>query len=238
MGPVHTACVRSFLRVGHPVRLHCYDCPDDAPEGIELFDAARLMPVDQVVRNRQTGSVSLASNRYRYLLIEAGMGIYSDCDMFCVQPIEPSDYLIGREDKRRVNGAILSYPPSSKLSLLLLNATQDSFTIPPFLRSSKLRRSKVRQALGFPISAEDRPWGVWGPTLLTYAVEALKLNSHVAPVDRFYPIHPLHADLLFEPGLGLKDLITPRTQAVHLWHQVHAAREYPHGSAIWDVVSI
>lgn len=42
LGPVHAACLRSFVRHGHDVVLHCFELPEDTPEGVRFFDAARL----------------------------------------------------------------------------------------------------------------------------------------------------------------------------------------------------
>lgn len=43
LGPVHAACLRSFVRHGHEVVLHTFERPEDTPDGVKIFDAKLLM---------------------------------------------------------------------------------------------------------------------------------------------------------------------------------------------------
>jgi hypothetical protein len=49
LGPMHVACLKSFVRIGHRTVLHVYDDPADAPPGIELADAAKILPRDRII---------------------------------------------------------------------------------------------------------------------------------------------------------------------------------------------
>lgn len=237
LGEVHVACIRSFMRQGHHVRLHCYASPEDAPQGVELFDASRLMPVEELISNSITGSVALGSDRYRYRLIEAGMGIYCDCDMYCLHPIQLSEYIIGQEDKDTFNGAILYYPTGSEMSKMLLNATSGKYVIPPHLKPIKKKAAVLRKNLGFPKSVEKQGWGVWGPKLITHCVKSLGLEPKTSPIDRYYPLHYNHTQLLFEDGLSLRDIVTPRTQAVHLCHKALPKQPVTPNRPMWEILN-
>ena len=48
LGRVERACLRSFLRNGHPVTLYCYDEVAGVPEGVVLADAHEVLPAEQV----------------------------------------------------------------------------------------------------------------------------------------------------------------------------------------------
>lgn len=58
LGPIHAACLRSFIRHGHDVVLHAYGKPDDTPEGVRLFDASKLMAEKKFLHTK-TLAVSL-----------------------------------------------------------------------------------------------------------------------------------------------------------------------------------
>ena len=236
LGEVHAACIRSFLRHGHRVLLHAYTPPEDLPQGVEVFDATRIMPLADLVTNAETGSVSLGTNRYRYLLLREGMGLYADCDMYCLQPIPDADYIFGREDRWAINGAMLKYPADSALARALVEETENEFYIPDWLRRRDKYLLRARRSLGLGVSVRDQPWGIWGPKLLTHWCHKLGLTAEVSPIDHFYPLHHLNTELLFEPGLRVEDLATPRTLAVHLYHKMQDKRPAPVDSPLRQII--
>src|SRR5690625_4176270 len=130
LGPMHAACVRSFLRHGHTVSMHCYERPEDLPDGVRVFDAAKLMPLVELISHKKSGSVALGANRYRYRLISTGFGAYADCDMFCLRPLTEARFILGAEQNDSVNNAILKFPADSGLASALLHATNDPYFIP------------------------------------------------------------------------------------------------------------
>lgn len=236
LGVIHAACVRSFIRNGHTVIMHCYERPSDLPEGVRVFDAAKIMPFEELHPHYETGSVSLGTNRYRYRMIAEGFGLYSDCDMFCLRPITDARYILGKEQDNIINGAFLKFPPDSDLAHTLIEATQDYYFIPPWFRSSKKRRLSIRRKLGRGVHVGQHPWGVWGPQLLSHYVNELDLLPEVAPIDRYYPVHPWQTTLLSDPELCIADLVTPRTEAIHLWHKLLSSEAPPHGSPLWEMI--
>lgn len=237
LGMIHSACVRSFLRNGHTVIMHCYERPSDLPAGVRVFDAATIMPLADLHAHRQTGSVALGANRYRYRMIAAGFGLYADCDMFCLQPITDAPYIMGAEQDDTVNNAFLKFPPDSALANALIEATQDYYFIPPWFRASKRRRLSLLRKLGRGVHVGQHGWGVWGPQLISHCVNKLKLWPEVAPIDRYYPVHPYQTSLLRTPGLCISDLVTPRTEAVHLWHKMLGNVKPPVGSPLHEMMT-
>lgn len=237
LGPMHAACVRSFLRHGHRVIMHCYEPPRDLPDGVKLFDAAKIMPATELVQHKKSGSVALGSDRYRYRIIAAGLGLYADCDMFCLRPLTNSPYLFGVEQTGVASCGVLNFPPNSPLLKALIKATDDPYFIPPWLKSSERRRLQFRKMLGRGVHVSKQEWGVWGPRLLTFYVSELGLWSEAAPIDRYYPLHYGHVSLLRDPALRLADLITPRTDAVHLWHALLGDSTPPPGSPLHEIMN-
>ena len=129
LGQVQAACLRSFLRHGHRVVLHCYERPKDTPAGVEIADATRLLPETRIIRHA-TGSLSLFADLLRYEILGAGMGLYVDCDVFCLRPIEDADYIFGLENSDRINSAVLKLPANCPV-LAELRAIKNSPVFAP-----------------------------------------------------------------------------------------------------------
>ncbi|MCO6177492.1 hypothetical protein [Ciceribacter sp. RN22] len=237
LGPVHAACLESFQRVGHQVFLHCYQPPDDVPAAIGIFDARRIMRPEEMIRFRTTGSPSLGTNTYRYRLLQKELGIYVDTDVFCLSPLADEAYILGFEETSRLNGAILKLPPDCPMLADLLKATRDPYFIPPWQRKGRRARDHVRKLLRVPRHVSSRPWGIYGPDLITYFARKHKLTAHAKPIDVFYPVHYAQTSLLFEKGLSLRDLITPRTKAIHLYNNSFSGPVvFEEGTPMHDIV--
>ncbi|WP_137389822.1 galactosyltransferase Lgt5 [Rhodoligotrophos defluvii] len=220
LGPVATACLRSFLTVGHPVVLHVYDEPADTPPGIVLRDANEIVPRDRVVQHQQSGSYALFSDIFRYRLLRNGADLYADCDVFCLKPIPRNDYVFGYQDIRFINGAVLALPPQSELLQTLLSISEDPGFIPPWLSRAKQRRlrwaKRLRRHPGLPALT----WGSIGPLAITHFAKQLGVDHLAQPIDIFYPVSYWHFSLLLDPDLALSELVTTRSCCVHLWNEL------------------
>jgi hypothetical protein len=214
--------LRSFVQVGHKTVLHAYDPPSDLPNGVELADARALMPESRIVRYDKSGSPALFANLFRYQLLRAGLGLYVDCDMYCVRPIQDADYIFGWQDEWTICNAVLKLPPDSPILTKLCNL-KDGF-IPPWIGRRETLKLRFRELIGGPRLLGQMRWGTTGPKAVTWYAKQDGLASHAAPTDVFYPIAKSHIHLLLDPDLRLDELITPRTQAVHLWNQLFVKR--------------
>jgi hypothetical protein len=221
LGRVGRACLRSVLRQGHPMTLWCYGPPEDVPEGVALRDAAELLPATDVLRHR-SGSPALFANRFRYELQRRGLGIWLDCDIYLVRPLDDlPDHLLGWESPERINNAVLRLPTLSPLLAPLL-AVFDERDVPLWLPA------RARLAATWRLSRTGRtglarmPWGVAGPSALTWLAQKHGLAVDAQPEEVFYPVHWSRAGWIRDPAITLEDIATPRTRAVHLWNQVIA----------------
>lgn len=238
LGQVHAACLRSFQRHGHEVVLHAFDPPEDTPAGIKIFDASKLMRRDEVLTHRKTGSLSLASDIYRYRMLREGMGLYVDCDIYCLKPFPNKEYLFGWESDRAISNAVLHAPYDSELVTRLNLFAGDKSFIPPWRSKGTQRWMRIRNAMGLPISPENWPWGTLGPRLLTHLVEELGMEEQASPIDAFYALHYDQTPLLFEPGLRLEDIGTPRSYALHLANSMRQSKSAPEGSPLHTILSL
>lgn len=238
MGPVHAACLRSFLDHGHEVRLHAFAPVSDAPEGVEHFDAERLMRRDEVFAYRDRGSFALAADIYRYRILKAGLGIYVDCDVFCLKPWPAADFLFGQECGELVNNAVLAMPKDSALLNDLVAATSNPYFVPPWISPLKRLKHRWRIAVGRPIHVADMPWGTFGPWLLTDVLARHKLLHLAQPPDVFYPVHHVDAGRLNDPNVTLADLVTERTLGLHLWNSGISTTSLLPGSVVGRIAGI
>jgi hypothetical protein len=240
LGLIHTACLCSFLRHGHRVVLHCYERPRDTPPGIELADASALLPQSRIIRHRKTGSVALFSDILRYEILGAGLGLYVDCDMFCLRPIEDAGYIFGWESDTSLATGVLKLP-SDCHTLAALRAIKDTVGFVPPWRKSRRRSFQWLRGSARPASLEELPWATIGPRAFTYYAKEHGIERFGSPIDRFYSVHWEHAKLLFDPALRLDDLITHRTDALHLCNNsishTHVGERISKFSPLWQVIN-
>lgn len=237
---INAACLRSFVLAGHRTILHCYDAPRNVPPGVEVFDASALMPRERIVCYKSDGSPSLFSNLYRLKILEAGMGLYVDCDVFCLKPIPQGDYIFGYQADTELNGAVLKLPPESGMLREALKMTIDPYYIAPWLKNRKRQRYRLRKAIGLPIHISRYSWGKLGPEAITYFAREAGVIHHAAPVDVFYPVHYDRVAMLLDPSLSLVDIVTPRTLCVHLFDKMLmkrlGTRPIPAGSPLGQML--
>ena len=218
---------------GHRVVLHCYEEPSDVPEGVELGDASRFLPLSRLFRNKGDGSVSGFANLLRYELLGAELGLYVDCDVFCLRPIKDAEYIFGLEDFQYINVAVLKLPKDcpTLAALRTIKDTPDFW--PPWREDNRKRRLFGKPK---PRGLGDFKLGTTGPHALTYYATQFRIDRFASPVDRFYPLHYRNAHLLTDPGLRLADLVTPRTDAIHLTRQA-SLHDAPPGSPLHEILT-
>ena len=237
LGSIHAACLRSFLRNGYEVVLHSFGRPDDTPEGVRLFDASKLMSLKEVEIFQKYRRLAFASDIYRYRIQREGMGLYVDCDVYCLKPFEDADYIFGWESDDLICNAILKIPAKSPLLQKVLEASENKYFIPPWLKSSKKNKLIIRKKLGFPVHVALQPWGVIGPQLITHYIRDLNLVDHASSIDKFYSLHFDYSDLLYEQGLSVNDLTSSRSSALHLYSSRLKQNSAPIGSPMFEILN-
>jgi hypothetical protein len=213
MGSVHAACLKSFVVTGHQVFLHAYREVSDAPPGVWYADANDLLPEDKLLRY-PNGSYALSSNLMRYELMRQGWGLYVDCDVFCLRPMQDADFIVGFEDDYYLNCAVLKLPPDSAL-VASLRSIKEGW-MPHWIQPN---------ADGSTTSLTEMPWGTSGPQALTHFVREHGLIDRALPFDVFYPVYSNRVGSFYDTGLTLANLTTPRTRYVHLYQSLGRGQE-------------
>lgn len=190
--------LKSGLHNGFELHLYCYNFVENVPAGIKILDANKIIPQAYVFSNpNERKTFAGFSNVFRYQLLHQENLVWFDTDVIFLKPSFPeSDYIFGYESEDVINGAVLSYPPSSNLAGAL-----------------------IRESLN--IDKSSFVWGSLGPKLLTSILAELDLSAMALDSSLFYPIkgneiwkiyHPAYTEQLLD-SLG-------NSYTLHLWNEV------------------
>lgn len=230
LGYLERLCLTSAVAVGHPVTLYSYE-PEKligVPHGVELRDAAEVMPRKQLVHYSDSGSVALGANFWRYAMLAKGLGFWVDMDFYFLRPLEfESEYVFGWEYEGWINNAVLLAPADSQMVHDLLDIPQPNRR-PPWYgprRSLLFYWERLRKG---HVGVEDMPWGTYSSGLVTYVANKNRLNAFAQSPDVFYPVRWKDAQNLYGPAVEVERLIGPETRAVHMWHsRLGGLHKYP-----------
>jgi hypothetical protein len=217
VGPIHAACLKSLGAVGQRVIVHCYKRPAGLPENVEVADAALIVPKRKAFRHIETGLFAPFADVFRYLLLRSGADMWIDSDMFAIKPIRRRPYLFGFETPGIVNQAVLALPRDSPLLRDLVNIVTNPLARMPWISRRWLWRARIRALRSRTSMIAYLPWATVGPTAISYLAKKHNVMHHALPVDAFYPVGYENLYPLLDPGRSLNDLITPTTEAVHLY---------------------
>jgi hypothetical protein len=186
----------SFVAAGHDVDLYVYDDVAAVPEGVELRDAAEILPRERIFRYAKHETVAGFSNFFRYKLLLDRGGWWVDTDVVCLKRFKfKTEHVFASEIAKEtptVTSCVIRAPAGSPAMRMAWDVCDASD--PNTLR-----------------------WGETGPRLCGTVVSELKLDDRVQPPQVFCPI-PYHRwrDLLdpnVKPSLG-------GAYAVHLWNEL------------------
>lgn len=224
IGPSLSAIERlslaSFIANGHPTALYAYGAVEGVPPGVELRDAAAILPRDVAEQNRYpSGSYALFSNLFRFELQRRGLGLWVDADVVCVRPVTiEGPFVAGRESPRFLNGAVLRLAPDSPV-IADWFAAWNSGRVPPWLPLRRAIGARFRQWHGQPVRPTELPFGTFGPRSITALATRHGLVAAAQPEPIFYPVPPREAERIYDPAYRFADVVRPETLTIHLWNE-------------------
>jgi hypothetical protein len=218
--------VRSFLAHGHVVHLYTYEPPANAPAAVEIFDADAIVPRHLAPERPGLpftgGTMGSFSDYFRYHLLLARGGWWSDLDVVCLRPwqLDESALTASTEEFSTgliANGFVLRFPPGHPVAAACVAALHDvdlatvgiDRTGPQLLDSILTEQS--RRDLIFPRTVfAPVPWNA--------------SDRLLQPFWRFFSPGELK-NRLRRPHLSSR--FSPATLAVHLWNETwrHAGRD-------------
>lgn len=199
LSPLERACIHSFLARGHDFELYAYGPVSFVPDGCRVLDARAIVPADRIFMHREgegQGSVAIFADLFRYQLLYERGGWWVDLDVFCLtQQLPDHGIVVGRQDEKLVNGAVLCFPAGHPLMAAAVKACTKA--------------------------TENAIWGAYGPLLLTRLAHEYGLSSAVFPPDLLYPVDWQHYWAVLDPRRAA-DVARKMQGAVclHLWNEM------------------
>ncbi len=219
-------CLKSFLDVGHHVRLYSYAPIGNAPEGVEMADANAVLAQENFLRHARTSSPALHSDLFRYhLLAKNDRTIWADTDAYCLRPFRTkTGHYFGWESDKHVNGGVLGLPQDSDALAALLDFTTDEFAIPDWYGEDYRNQLIAARDAGTPVHVGEQPWGVWGPHALTHFLGQTGEIRHAMPRVALYPFLFSERKLMLRPNFDISGHVTAETYSIHFYGRRMRAR--------------
>ncbi len=127
--------MKSYLLNGWRYKLFVYDTPEDVPDGVELCDAAAILPRSTIFREgdgsgAHKGSLGAFSDLFRYALLSKLGGLWTDTDVVNLRAFEASGQrFVGSEwtDAGLIgpNGAMMAAPANDPLQRTALRMSEE-----------------------------------------------------------------------------------------------------------------
>lgn len=227
-------CIRSWLALGHPVKLFSYDPVANVPPGVEACDAARVM--DRAILMEDAPELArkpfTQANLFRLAMLMKGEGVWCDSDLALIRPLPDfKDVLVGREQNGKLCNAILWFPPDHEAMPTIISAFMARGMPPWSYAKPRWKRFLRRLTLRAP-SLHDYPKHQWGRHALEYYVRRDKLDDQVKGYKTFYyPV--IYDDYLFKPNPFDHIVNDPEVCGLHcFWKRNESVRAAGPGSFV------
>jgi len=244
---IEIACLKSFVTHGFRVRLYSYQTLVGIPSGVELVDANSVVPeiemffYDGPNTTKSKGTPATFSDYFRYKVQEHGLGLWVDCDVYCLQPFEfaSEDNIYVWENDYRISGAILKLNPNGAILSELLSLFEPPYNIPRWV-AKDARKALIEKHGSTNIHPRFLPWGCVGPIALHALLTEKGTLEQALPRSSFFPVLVWDLDDLFDPEFDLDTKIDKNTFGIQLWNnEIRHRREAvpPKGSflrKVWE----
>lgn len=172
-------CLESFRCSGYKIELYSYDPSLRVPDWVILSNANAVLPAEKVMAYQSgfgRGSPSLHSNLFRYALLHAKGGWWTDLDILLLNPPLPTSefFFVGSGYADEIFTGILKFP-----------------------RGHPLLAEAVERCLSI---GEAAYWGQTGAELLTSLAAKHKVSSRKQETHQALPIQWFDLPDLFDPG--------------------------------------
>lgn len=127
--------MQSYLLNGWRYKLFVYEEPEGVPEGVEICDAAAILPRSTIFREGDAsgahkGSLGAFSDLFRYAMLARVGGLWTDTDVINLRPFDPEGQrLVASEwtDAGLIgpNGAMMAAPAMDRLQLNALRMAEE-----------------------------------------------------------------------------------------------------------------
>ncbi len=212
-------CIKSFLDVGQHVRLYTYGPVSNVPDGVEQRDAREILPDEEVILHKRTGSPALHSDKFRVqMLAKVPDIIWADTDAYCVKPFTTENgHLHGWLAAHEINGGVLALPSDSATLHDLIDYTNHPYRIPHWLSPKQRLPLIQRVRAGEHPHASEMPWGIWGPKALTWLLKQNNEARFSQPQEVLYPVTFRDRRAMVRANGSAQRFLTENTMSIHFY---------------------
>jgi hypothetical protein len=114
--------IKSWLKHGYVFHLYTYDAVDNVPDGIVMCDARDIMPETML---QDFKFIANFADCFRYVMIYKTGKVWTDLDVFCLNPVDLLDEYIFVTERTIKEGAFKSKEPE-KLVISFMKGPQGS----------------------------------------------------------------------------------------------------------------
>jgi FkbM family methyltransferase len=208
-------CLKSFVDAGHKVTLYTYGALKNPPYFCEIRDAREIWDNDQIIVHHKNKSPAIHSDIWRIKLMLKSDAIWVDTDAYCVKPFEPVDgYLVGIEDSRGVNNAVLRLPKDSVALREFDTFLSTSELMPPWWTAEE---ELTFMKSGLAIEPGNFRWGTTGPEGLSYFMKRSGEINRALPRHTLYPLPFGKKGIMLRPPSIAGAHVLDDTISVHLY---------------------
>lgn len=209
--------LQSFVNRGHQVMLFSYgDGLEPGVEGVEVIDARNVFDAPQHLRKSVTASI--LSDLFRLHLMVVSDAVWVDTDVLGYRRLKTFDgYLVGHEESRWINGAVLRLPQTSPALAELIDCLSDPGFVPDWLHPETRRKAEAAPADQRLYEACRLIPNAAGPRALTHMMKKHGEDHHALPHQVLNPLPWSMADVYFNPHGGVEGWLTDDTLTLHLY---------------------
>ena len=199
--------------------MYRYGTVTNIPDGITVRDAREVLPGDDFLTHKRTGSPALHSDLFRYRMLAQGDNmVWADTDAYCVKPFVTNEgHLYGWESEKQVAAGVLGFPSDSATLQKLIAFTDDEYSIPTWYGEDYTRELEAAKAKGTPIHASEQPWGVWGPHALNHFLHETGEVKYALPPEALYPFPYVDRRKMLRPDIDSARWLTDNTLSIHFY---------------------
>jgi hypothetical protein len=217
---IERLCMASYVANGHELCLHVYDEPQGVPRGVSLCDARALIPARRMYRHEKTGSLALFADYFRFRILHAVGGIWSDTDVVCLRPLAYTHAeIFAWQEPGLLNVAVLGLPAGHPLADWMASCCEEPNRVLPY-DDLRFRARKWRRRWFGGNRRGNVIWGEVGPDGFSRAAKHFDYTRKALSPSEFYPVHWRDWKRVFSEGNFDWDDALRESKALHLWNEL------------------
>ncbi len=237
---VDRVCLASMVTTGQRVKLFVYSPVEGVPPGVEMHDAASILPEAAFQRLdaaypyfRSPRTVVQFSDIFRIMLMKRGQGVWLDTDVYLLKAFhpDPARPYLARENRFRVGVSALYLPHDHPIIGEFEAYMAGAYALPKWLG---IRRGKLRPFYYRITRREVTPAAmgitVFGNDGISRLARKYGIFKNAARRENFYYWVGKDSARIYDPAYGLEPLNHPDIIGFHIHHKHKEVVSYRPGS--------